>query len=315
MQKSIFGLFFIITAICSYGQGESSPREEYLFEQGSLGQRLVWDMGLDQTIHSPDSSKEAKEIATQMKERMLTAALESCQHLIDSFPKSKLLYDALNNMGTIEFSLGHQANAKKTFLKILNSNADDKEPDEFSSGSLSKRYPNYKNRAVKMLAEISMADSNYKEALMYLDKTKQYEYRSFCGNGYAEEAIYVAELYARCYIGLKDDRKALDILIPHIIENALTDNSALVFLTYNTLLKTYKKEDLRKLYEEAFKNYKVKKVKSDREDYNLYSINFLNTKIELDPFLLELAAKQPNDIRDNIDRMYRRSLLYHLLSQ
>lgn len=314
MRKSILGLLLILTTISSYGQDSPSPREESLLEQGSLGQRMVEEMYLDRTIYSKDSSKKAKDLAVEMKEHILSKSLESYQALIDSYPKSKLLYEALINKGLTEFSLGLNAKAKKTFLKVLSSNADESQEDRTGSSSLMDQPTNYKNRAVKVLAVISMADSNYKEAIMYLDKTKQYPYRHFCGNEYAEDAIYMAELYALSYIGLNDTRKAYDYLMPQLIENGLADNSRLVHLAYNTFLKTYQKEDLKKQYEDAFKNYKVEKAHSGDIEYNGYFINFLNTKIELSPWLLDDEVNS-GPVPEKIENMYRKSLLYYLLSQ
>lgn len=296
----------------AFGQDRTIKKDEQLFEKACLMQQLVHeDLGLDDVIKA-DSIKAVQELATEIKETILYKAIDYYQKLIDSFPESKFLFRALNNKGFIELALKDSGDAKLTFLTILNSKADDKEPGGIGSGIMAEPYANYKNRAIKVLADISIQEGNFTEAIKYLDLTNKYPYRHFCGNEYAADEIYMTELYTKSYLGLKNKQKALEVLLPAILENGLADNSDLVTLAYKTLLEEYSKDELQTKYEEAFKHYKVEKVKTKKEAYNQYFINFLNMKIVLNSWQLE--DLEPGNEQKVINEIYKNSPLYKLLT-
>ncbi|WP_156900381.1 tetratricopeptide repeat protein [Flavobacterium filum] len=297
-----------------FGQGKTIQRDVLLFEKGLVLHQLVdEDLDLEEIINSKDSIKVKKELATEIKETILEKALEYYQELIDSFPKSKLLFRTLNNKGFIEIALNNKEGAKRTFQKIIDSKADDKEKGGIGSGIMAEPYANYKNRASKVLADIFIKDSNYTEAIKYLDLTKKYPYRHFCGNEYAADEIYMSELYAKCYIGLNDRQKAIETLLPNLLENGLANNSDLVNLTYQTLLQKYSKDDLKIKFEQAFKNYQIEKVKNKDSEYEKYFITFLDTKIELSSWRLDYL--KPEERAKEIDKTYRNSEFYKLLNE
>ena len=185
---------------------------------------------------------------------------------------------------------------------------------------MAEPYANYKNRAAKVLANISIKERNFSDAIKYLDLTKKYPYIHFCGNEYAADKIYISELYAKSYLGLNDKQKALKTLLPNIIENGLADNSCLVDLTCKTLLEDHKKEELRVKYEQAFKNYQIEKVKSKNDEYEKYYINFLDTRIELRSWELYIlqadeVQKEIDEVQKEIDKIYRNSKFYQLLNE
>jgi tetratricopeptide (TPR) repeat protein len=310
MKIVTLSLVAIFLAIVACGQSQEIGRDELLFEKAIVLQELVDDdLDLDDFIGSNDTIE--KKMATGIKETILEKAHEYYQELADSFPMSKLVFRTLNNMGFIELALGDRKEAKATYLKVLNSGADDKEKGGVGSGIMGEPYANYKNRAAKILADISIRDSNYKEALGFLDLTKKYPYRHFCGNEYAASEIYMAELYAQTYNGLKDTQKALSFLLPHLIENGLADNQGVVVLTYKTLLHQYSKEELKSRYEKAFEHYKVEKIRSGKEKIKQYSINFLGTWIVLPSWWLDFV--EGNEERKEIATIYKRSGLYRQL--
>ena len=312
MKRLIFLIFLTTIAQLVLGQNKPIQKDELLFEKGLLLQQLVSkDLELDDIINSKDSTKQ--ELATDIKETILDKALEYYQELIDSFPKSKLLFRTLNNKGFIELALDNKVEAKKTFQKILDSKTDDKEKGGIGSGIMAEPYANYKNRASKILAKISIKDSNYSEAIKYLDLTKNYPYRHFCGNEYAADEIYMSELYAKSYLGINDTQKALKILLPNILENGLADNSDLVDLAYKTLLKDYQKDELKVKFEQAFKSYQTEKIKSKKEEYEKYYITFFDTKIELSSWLLDYL--KPEEKQAEIHNIYINSRFYKLLNE
>lgn len=314
MQKLKLTLLLLLVGQLTFGQTRSIQRDELLFEKGLLLQQLIdEELDLNRTINSKDNIKTKTEYAMEIKETILEKALECYQELIDSFPNSKLLYRTLNNKGFIELELDDIDEAKKTFLSILDGKADDKEKGGIGSGIMAEPYSNYKNRASKALANIYIKEKNYKDAVKYLDLTIKYPYRHFGGNEYAADDIYMSELYAKCYIGLNNYEKAYEILLPNILENGLADNSDLVDIAYDALLKKYTREDLKSKYEQAFKNYKVEKVKSEKEEYEKYFIFFLDTKIELSSWRLEFIKTEEKD--KEIESIYKKSRFYKLLNE
>lgn len=317
MKIHILTFILLLFGQIAFGQKTKSiQKDELLFEKGLLLHQLIdEELDLDKTINSKDSTKaKTKEFAIDIKETILQKALEYYQELIDSFPKSNLVFRALNNKGFVELALGDTEEATKTFQKILDSKADNKEKGGIGSGIMAEPYANYKNRAAKVLAKICIEGNDYKKAIKYLDLTKQYPYRHFCGNEYSADEIYMSELYAKCYFGLNDTDKALKILLPHLLENGLADNSDLVILTTETLLKQYTKAELLSIYEKAFKSYKTEKIKpKDSDEYERYYITFLETDIELNSRRLEFL--KPEEKQKEIENIYKTSQFYKLLNE
>jgi len=301
----------------TFGQKANSiQKDELLFEKGLLLHQLIdEDLNLNKVINTKDTTEvKIKEFAVDIKETILEKALEYYQELIDSFPQSNLLFRALNNKGFIELALEDTEEAIKTFQIILDSKAEDNEKGGIGSGLMGEPYANYKNRAAKMLAEIYIKAYDYKKAVKYLGLTRQFPYRHFCGNEYAADEIYMSELYAKCYLGLNETDKALKILLPNLLENGLADNSDLVILTTETLLKRYPKAELRTLYENAFKSYKTEKIKpKDSDEYEKYFITFLDTDIEINSWRLEFVKQEEK--QKEIEDIYKKSQFYKQLNE
>lgn len=290
-MKNIFFTISLLVSVITFGQKNNSNEDLILFEKTIAIQDLV-NEELENIINPEDTAditneeKIQRDFAIEIKENILNKVIRDYEELIKEFPKSKLIFRALNNKGFAELELKNYEKAKESFRKILNSEANDKEKGGIGSGIMGEPYANYKNRASKILADLELKDNNYQVALNYLNETKKFPYRHFCGNEYAADEIYMAEMYSKCYIGLNQYEKALDILLPNIIENGLANNSELITLTIDTLLKSYKKEELKILFENCFKNVVIEKVKQNKNEYTTYSINFLNRKIQLESWNL-----------------------------
>jgi hypothetical protein len=310
---------FILFAFLVFGQkliGQEKPiqKDALLFEKGLLLQQLVdEDLELNKVINSKDSLKQKKEFASDIKETILEKALEYYQELIDSFPKSNLFFRTLNNKGFIELALDYKNEATKTFLMIIESKAEDKEKGGIGTGLMAEPYANYKNRASKTLAEIFIKDRSFQEALNYLELTQKYPYRHFCGNEYAADEIYMCELYAKCYLGLKNNKKAIEVLLPNLIENGLANNSEIVELTFRTLIQQYSKEELKIKFKQAFANYAIEKIKKNDYEYEKYYITFLGVKIELPSW--ELENTKPEKRQYIIDIILNESEFFKLLNK
>lgn len=315
MKNLILTLLLLLIGQLAFGQkSKNIQKDELLFEKGLLMQEFIDDLYLEETIEDTTITNREKNLAIDVKETSLKKAIKFYQELIDSFPKSNLLFRALNNKGFAELTLKKDKEAKKTFQKILDSKADDKEKGGIGSGLMGEPYANYKNRAAKTVASICIKENNHSEAIKYLDLTKKFPYRHFCGNEYAADEIYMSELYAKCYLGLNDTAKALKILLPNLLENGLANNSDLVVLTTETLLKKYSKDELKTFFENAFKTYKMEKIKpKDSDEYERYYITFLSTDIEINFWRLELVEQDKK--QTEIENIYKTSQFYKLLNK
>lgn len=290
-MKNILIAILLLCLSFSFGQKKNPNEDLILFEktvaiQELLNDELIQIINPKDTIDIVNEEKIKQKFAIEIKENILHKVIENYTELISKYPKSKLVFRALNNKGFAELELEDYEEAKKTFFKILNSNANDKENGGIGSGLMGEPYANYKNRACKILADLEIKNKKYQEAINYLDFTKKYPYRHFCGNEFASEEIYMAEMYSKCYLGLNQCEKAFDILLPNIIENGLASNSELVNITFNALLKNYKKEDLKIQLENSFKNVVSVKETRNKKEYTYYYINYLNRKIELNSWKL-----------------------------
>lgn len=318
-MKNFFIIYFLFFSFITFGQKRKSNEDLILFEktvaiQGFLNEELENVINLKDTIDLTNEEKIKRNFAIEIRENVLDKVIENYEELIKEYPKSNLIFRALNNKGFAELKLEDFDKAKETFLKILNSEADDKEKGGIGSGLMGEPYANYKNRASKILADLELKNNNYQEAIKYLDYTKKFPYRHFCGNEYAADEIYMAEMYSKCYIGLGQYEKAYDILLPNIVENGLANNSELVNTAYNALLKNYKKEDLKAQFENSFKNITAVKETRNKNEYTFYYINFLNRKIKLSSWKLsEMLAETEKD--KVIKEILEESEFYKLLSK
>jgi tetratricopeptide (TPR) repeat protein len=293
----------LLFSVLTFGQKKSSNEDLILFEKTVAIQDLIYDelryiINPKDTLDSTNEEKIRRNFAIEIKAKVLQQVIQDYEELIKEFPKSKLVFRALNNKGFAELELKDYEKAKETFLKILNSEANDKEKGGIGSGIMGEPYSNYKNRASKTLADLEYQNGNYQEALKFLDETKKFPYRHFCGNEYAADEIYMTEMYAKCYLGLKQNEKAYDILLPNILENGLASNSELIKITINSLLKDYKKEDLKIQFENCFKNVRSEKEKRNKNDYTNFYIIFLNRKIQLDSWQVNYVMTEEERERE-----------------
>lgn len=318
-MKNIFITYLLLFSFITFGQKKKSNEDLILFEKTVAIQELLDDeleniINLKDTINITNEEKIKRDFAIEIRDNVLDKVIENYEELIREFPKSNLLFRALNNKGFAELQLEDYNKAKETFLKILNSNANDKEKGGIGSGIMGEPYANYKNRASKILADLELKSKHYQEALAYLDETKKYPYRHFCGNEYAADEIYMAEMYSKCYLGLNQYEKAYDILLPNIIENGLASNSELIKTTFNALLKTYKKEELKVLFENSFKNVIAVKETRNKNEYTFFYINFLNRKIELNSWELNEQLTQ-TEMEKVLNKILSESEFYKLLTK
>ncbi|TAG54746.1 MAG: hypothetical protein EAZ27_08410 [Cytophagales bacterium] len=235
MNRLIILFCFLLFSKVLIGQVNSNQSDVFLFVKGNLLQNLVCkDLELDEIIDSKDKIEEETDLAYNIKVTILEKAIKFYEELIDNYPNSKLLLRTLNNKGFAELELNDKENAKLTFLKILNSNEDENEKCQIP-WIIQKPYLDFKNKASKALANIYIKDSNYTEAIKYLDLAMKYPFNHFCSFENNAEQNYIRYLYAKCKFGI-DKKSALKEFLPKLFQVDIEDNSELYLLIYNTLL-------------------------------------------------------------------------------
>lgn len=297
----LFLVLFSITSQLALAQDLPSPvsKDELLFQKGFLLQELaVEGLGLNETIRNKETDEIRAGYATEIKENLLDDAFKYYEELIDSFPKSHRFYKALINQGFIKLELQDTVEAEKVLLMVLGTKPTDKEKKKVQTEPVVDPNSGYKNDAAQMLAEISLANHEYQRALGFLEEEKKHPH---LGDRciLQSERNYTEEMYAKCYMELKKYQKVYDVLLPILFETDCDE------LLYEALLKTYKKEDLIKKYELAFKSCTIDKSKAS------YFMIFLNRKIDLMPLLQEASLiEDPAYPGNSIDKLCKNSWLY-----
>jgi hypothetical protein len=299
---------FSITLQLTFAQSSSFPisKDELLFQKGLLLQKLATEgLGLNETMKDRQTDESRSAYAGEIKEDILDDAFKYYQELTDSFPKSNFFYKALINQGLIKLELEDTVAAEKSFQTVLGPKVLDKEKKKVLPETIADPYSDNKNEAARILAEISLANHEYQRALGFLDERKKHP-RTETMSGMESDEVYTAEMYAKGYMGLKKYQKVYDILLPHLFSEDLDENGE--ELIYEALLKTYKKEDLIKKYELAFKSCTIDKSK------NSYFITFLNRKIDFISLLLPASLLRDAAYPGNeIDKICKKSWLYKRL--
>lgn len=255
-----------------------------------------------------------EEFSIEKKEEVLLLALDYFKELISKYPKSNLIYRAINNAALTCEQLGYTEEALEYYKKIISSKANDKEKGGVGQGIMADPYTLYKNRACKRMAEIYLLKKEFDLALKYINLTKKYPYKHFCGNAYATNDIYIATLYTKGHYGLNQIEKALSYSLPHIFSNGLTNNSSLVDLTVKILKEQNNEQKLIEDFKKSIENYYYQIDKKKRHKRTRYYIDFMEVKIEFFPEIFSLTTYQGKE-RNNIKIHLEKSYFYTVLTQ
>ncbi|XLS27792.1 tetratricopeptide repeat protein [Flavobacteriaceae bacterium M23B6Z8] len=312
MRKLIISLAVLLITSC--GISQETAEDLILLNKGNALYSLVFeDMDFDFEIHTTDSiSSEGKikiSILKEQKEEILEVALKYFEELINDYPKSDLIYRALNNAALIYDQLDNTDQAIKYYKKILTSDANDHEKGGIGKGIMAEPYALYKNRACKSLAELYLQQKDFDSALKYIRLTEKYPYKHFCGNEYAANDIYMATLYARSYYGLNEVEKALSYSLPHIFNNSLASNTEIVELTVRILKENKDYEKLISDFENSVKNYYSETFKTNDSKWIEYNIDFMGVKIEIPNYTFEFGDEK------EIIGVIKESYFYKLLKK
>jgi len=139
---------------------------------------------------------------------------------------------------------------------------------------------NYRNYSAKKLAKFCIDKSEFKQAVKYLDIAKnKFPYSSWCGNGLAEDDIYMTDLYSECFLGKGNIKKAISLLTPFMFQGMLADNSRLIKKLYSSYLNIYTKDEIQKQFINAEKTLLVRKLKYNKKLYAQATIKIFDQKV------------------------------------
>lgn len=312
-------IVLLLTSCSSLKNSSSTQNEELdiaLFNKGVAIFEIIHETSFEYELANIDTTsvkgKVKYETLNNKKEDILDYALEQFEKVIEEYPNSKLYYKSLYNLAHINSLMDYEENEIKYLKMILSSNADDKE-NSGRSGIMANPYANFKNEASKRLTEIYIKKGNYKTALEYKKVNEKYPLQHFCGNAFAADEIYNAKQYAKIYIGIGENEKALNYLLPHIFNNDLASNSDLVDLTIEILKKYFNQSQIKKDFENSISALYSKTEKNKNDEWTNYYIKYFDTEIEIPNWNLRFE-KDTEKTKLELEKVIRESEFYKKLN-
>lgn len=302
-MKILLSLFLLLSSFLAFGQGENMKEDSIFYEKIIMTTDSIESFmieNLNQGIVSEKNIKPMKRILKDYHDFLL------------KFPQSDYKFSALNEKAFTEFYLQEYNNAKNSYLEILKFVQENKElKDPFLRVPYSQD-DRYLNHLYHNLADVEIKTKNYEQAIKYLDEVQKNSYRISCGNGLYPEIANIANSYSECYLNLKDDEKICDVLIPVAALPMLNEGSVTVTRLYKTLLKKYKKEELKKLFEESFKTIHTKEGIINAYSGTIYYVKFLNRDVILYDSFKNLSKRET---KEKLNKVLHYSKFYALLSK
>lgn len=258
-MKFYFTLFLILYSLITLSQKKKIEEDLIQFD------KIVT---LQFSIKSTDKLKDSLKIleVNKLNQTILEKVVNDYDKFLKRFPSSKLIFKAMSNKGETQLILNKPEDAKITFLELINSEANDNEG--ISHTVFTEPKANYKNRAVKRIAEIEFNKGNFKESIKFLELTETYKYKHFCLNEIISDKHNTEFKLAKCYFELKNYKKVNSLLLQTVFDYDYTDMGTFL---YNNLLQMYNKEQLKFMFNKAIKNIIVeKKIEYKRTNYYYY---------------------------------------------
>ncbi|TCJ17598.1 hypothetical protein EPD60_05230 [Flaviaesturariibacter flavus] len=189
---------------------------------------------------------------------------------------------ALYNLGVTYYRRNLPDSAKECFRRLLFFDLDEFDRGGRGEGIMGEPYAQYKHNSCEMLATIALKESDYGLALEYIRKFDvEYPYQHFCGNEYKAFDYYLATMYARAYCGLGDTARAISVLLPHVFDEGLASNAAVLRLLLPLLRSRYDLAQLSGELYEAAGRLQTGSEKINGRSYERTWVAFLNQKIEV----------------------------------
>lgn len=143
------------------------------------------------------------------------------------------------------------------------------------------------------LAEIHIGAGVYDSALNYLELAEaRYPHRRVCNSGEFERLAELGFMFARCYFGLGQSRRAIDTMTPYMFSNVdATEKDSVEHVVMSdfylsTLRHNFNNDTLARMVEEAVAEMHYRKERDEHHDsgewYSVYcSIRFLGHDVVL----------------------------------
>lgn len=317
----LFILTILILTSCSSLKKSASTKEEKLdfviFNKGVAIFEVIDETSFDYELEKIDTTtvegKIKYETLYEKKEDILDFAFEQFEKVVEDYPNSELYHKSLYNLAHISSLMDYEKDEIKYLEMILKSDANDRE-NSGRSGLMANPYANFKNEASNRLTEIYIDNGDFDTALKYKKINKKYPLQHFCGNAFAADEIYNAKQYAKIYIGLGENEKALKYLLPHIFNNGLANNSSLVDLTIDFLKENYSQEKLITDLKESTKNIYSKVEKNGDNEWTNYYIKYFDSEIEIPSWSLSFETDNEKT-KSELEKTIKESEFYKKLNE
>lgn len=304
------------TTLSSQEQWEIDMIEEdskFYFDAGTqiynVAHNIIeFDYQIENLDTTSDKGRLKYDILSQQRSQVLEYALREFGKVIEYYPTSSLLNQAIYNKAQIHFELNQIDSARNYYLTLVEKEM----PSDLDTSEITEiydeRYLNLKNFSYKNLSEIEYEKGNYQQSITYLNKAEEIGYNHFCGNEYEFNSKYLAISYAKNYYELDSIDKSIELLIPHIFRTGLTSNHHVVELALEYMLQKHDSTYLVAELEKGFNDY-VKKKPRPSSTSNKYFMKFLNQDIRL-------FMHEPEDLRQEkkmVMDLIKNELIYKLL--
>jgi len=208
-----------------------------------------------------------------------------------------LIAKSFYNMGDIYMTKKNFSKAKEIFLAILDADYDEMDKGGRGEGIMGEPYALYKNNSSKCIAEIALIEKNYTDALNYTNLFAHvYPYQHFCGNEYKANDIYIAYTYARCYEGLQQTDKAIEVLLPECMGSGLAGNNYVVKMACDLIQRKYSKDQIRRELEQAASQIRLKTKRRSGYKYDYYYTSVFGTEIEITEYCGTVDYKEASKL-------------------
>lgn len=203
----------------------------------------------------------------------------------------ELIYRSYYFAGLIYLNTNNTIEAKKVYRDILSTETESYEED---TDVWDKPFSIIKHNSCKILAGMALKEKDYRQAFRYFSMAdKEYPFIHFCGNAHESNAIFLARMYAKCYVGFGDKEKAIRLLLPYGFSNHYADNSEAANELVALLKEKYSKDELRKQIAEAREGLYIEQ----RDQTPWFAQAFVNIFGEKAEVSLSIDGKNKNLIR------------------
>ncbi|MFL5730439.1 MAG: hypothetical protein ACJ75J_13205 [Cytophagaceae bacterium] len=185
--------------------------------------------------------------------------------------------NAFFNIPTVYWQMKNYNKAKEWYKKILASDLRDND----ETGSLMEPHTNYKHKSAMALAGLYQLDSNYSEALQWINKADTlYRYWGFEGSAtnVSEEQAYMLEWKTQVLRKLNKPNEAVRAIVTELI---CSDRLEDFFSTSeDTLIRLIDKSSFKEKFDAAMNKLEIKKL-NDSNWIALFSLSGLDYRIPI----------------------------------